>query len=162
MIESGLFVCMAHPDIAGVLIDTWGEEHARIFRELIVAAADCGCFLEFNTYGMRKPLKNTASGARWQYPLIPFWQLAAELKAPAVIGIDVHRPSDITASWVEAEKILHGFGMTPANDRMLEAIRKSVQKNPEKGNRNDENNFFDRYAFRRKKSDRISDAAPLC
>lgn len=129
MIESGLFVCMAHPDIAGVLIDTWGGEHARIFRELIVAAADCGCFLEFNTYGMRKPLKNTASGARWQYPLIPFWLLAAELKAPAVIGIDVHRPSDITAGWVEAEKILHGFGMTPANDRMLEAIRKSVQKN---------------------------------
>lgn len=123
MIESGLFAYMVHPDIAGVLIDVWGEEHDKLFRELITAAKDCGCFLEFNTYGMRKKLKKSSAGERWMYPMLPFWQLAAELKVPTVIGIDSHRPEDVTAGWDEAQKILRGFGIVPQNDKLLELIR---------------------------------------
>ena len=123
MIESGIFVCIAHPDMVGMLLDTWQDEYAKLFRQLITAANDCNVFLEFNTYGMRKPLKDTSAGKRWQYPLIPFWEIAAEMHAQAVIGIDAHRPQDVCANWDDAAKILNGLGLMPQNEKMLTKIR---------------------------------------
>ena len=119
MIESGLFVCMAHPDIFGAIAGNWQKEYSSLARKLITAACDCKVFLEFNTYGMRKPLRN----GRWQYPLLPFWELASEMKAPTVIGIDAHRPQDVAAKWLEAEQLLAELGIFPENDKMYKLIR---------------------------------------
>lgn len=119
MIESGLFVCMAHPDIFGAIAGNWRKEYTPLAADLITAANDCKVFLEFNTYGMRKPLRN----GRWQYPLLPFWELAAAMKAKTVIGIDAHRPLDVSAKWLEAEKVLAELGITPENDKMYKLIR---------------------------------------
>ena len=124
MIESGMFVCMAHPDIFGCISDVWLPEYSVWSRQLISAALECGVFLEFNAYGLRKPKKQTSAGLRWQYPQLPFWEIAAEMKAPAVIGMDAHTPADTFSNWEEAASLLAAFGIRPANAEMLDVIRK--------------------------------------
>ena len=124
MIESGMFVCMAHPDMFGCISDVWRPEYSVLTRRLMTAALECGVFLEFNAYGLRKPKKSTSAGFRWQYPQLPFWAIAAEMNVPTVIGMDAHTPEDTASNWEEAASLLAGLGIRPANGAMLDVIRK--------------------------------------
>jgi histidinol-phosphatase (PHP family) len=61
-------------------------------------------FLEFNLGGMR---------SRSGYPYLPFWQIVAEEKAPTIIGVDAHSPSDLSdrRSIDEAKRILSSLNI---------------------------------------------------
>lgn len=123
MIQSGLFICMAHPDIFGHIADCWQDEYDKLAKELITAANDCKVFLEFNAYGLRKPMKSTSAGMRYQYPLMRFWEIASKMGVHAVIGMDSHAPEDVSSNWMQAYSMLRDIGIEPENQRMEKIIQ---------------------------------------
>ena len=123
LIESGLFVCIAHPDMFGTFSDVWLPEYDAPVRDLIRCAIRHDIFLEVNAYGLRKPVKQTSAGPRHLYPQFRFWEIAAEEGfRKAVIGMDAHRPEDVASNRKQAEAFLAQFGLTTANAEMAERI----------------------------------------
>lgn len=123
MIESGMFICMVHPDYFGTASGDWRTEYEDPVRALIAAAMKHDVYLEVNAYGMRKKKLTTPSGrVRWQYPQPEFWKIAAEMGAKAVVGMDAHRPCDIFSNWDEACSWAAGLGLTLYNGEMAERI----------------------------------------
>jgi len=74
-------------------------------REIIRCSKDLGVYLEFNLGGMR---------SRAGYPYPPFWKVVAQEKAPVIIGIDAHSPSDLSdqRSIDQARKILEDLNIS--------------------------------------------------
>ena len=110
-IESGLFKMVAHPDLFGVPYDNWDANTIAATRDIVQAARDAKLPLEINTYGIRKPLKTTPEGERWLYPLVPFWEIAAEEGAHAIINSDAHRPQDMAAAIEPARELAEKSGI---------------------------------------------------
>jgi len=80
-------------------IRVWDDHAEDMSREIIKCAKQQGVYLEFNLGGMR---------SHAGYPYLPFWKIVAQEKAPTLIGIDAHSPSDLSdvKSINEARKIL--------------------------------------------------------
>jgi len=77
--------CIAHPDLlnyTGADLDLYREEMGRLIR----CAMELKIPLEYNLLGM--------SGGR-SYPKPIFWEEAARLGAPAIIGCDAHSPDRV-------------------------------------------------------------------
>lgn len=81
VLNTGLFSCLAHPDI----FNFTGDSHfyAQQMRHVCREANSCGVPLEINCLGI-------AAGRH--YPNELFWQIAAEENCRAVLGLDAHRP----------------------------------------------------------------------
>ncbi len=83
-IYTGVFSCVAHPDIAGF----GGDE--RIYRQhmrrVCQAANACGIPLELNLLGIR---------AGRHYPEPKFWCLAGEEGCQVILGCDAHKAVDV-------------------------------------------------------------------
>lgn len=91
-IYTGVFSCVAHPDIAGFGGDE--QVYRKYMRRVCQAAKACGIPLELNLLGIR-------SGRH--YPESRFWRLAGEEGCQVILGCDAHRARDV---WdPESEKV---------------------------------------------------------
>ena len=98
-LKTGLYSIFAHPDIFARSVQVWDAKAEDMSREIIRCAKDQGVLLEFNLGGMR---------SHAGYPYLPFWKIVAQEKAPTIIGIDAHSPTDLSdfKSINEAKQIL--------------------------------------------------------
>jgi len=111
-LQSGLFILGCHPDLFGLFYLDWDAEARSCAKAIIEASQDSGVALEINGYGLRKPLLSTPGGLRHQYPLDPFWELAAELGGvKTVVNSDAHRPEDIIAKVDEGYEMASRLGL---------------------------------------------------
>lgn len=94
-LSCGLFDFLAHPDLIGCSPVAWNADFAACARAIAACARDCEVALELNTYGPRKRLVHTPTGARPMYPWRPFWEIVAEEGASVVVNSDAHRPQDV-------------------------------------------------------------------
>jgi len=110
----GMFLFYAHPDVFGCSYLPWDANTAACAREICTAAARLDLPLEINGYGLRKPLMATPDGERRSYPLIPFWEIAAECGVRYVATSDAHRPEDVVACIPECHQLAARFGLIEA------------------------------------------------
>lgn len=83
--QTGLFTYFAHPDLLHFVGDktVYAEQMRRICKE----AKNIDMPLEFNMLGFK---------TNRHYPSEIFWELAAEEGCKAILGIDAHKPEDVT------------------------------------------------------------------
>ena len=93
-LNTGAFSCFAHPD----LFHFTGEETAyrASMRRLCREAKACGVPLEFNLLGY---------GTGRNYPTPAFWEEAAVVGNPVIIGWDAHSPAWLAQPELEAKAI---------------------------------------------------------
>ena len=112
--ECGAFSFYAHPDVFGCSYLPWDENAAACSRDICAAAAALGMPLEINGYGLRKPFVDTPQGQRRSYPLVPFWEIAAECGVRYVAASDAHRPEDVVGNIDECHELAARFGLREA------------------------------------------------
>lgn len=86
--ETGIFLYVAHPDLIFYAFEKMTQQHKELSRELCSAAKALHIPLEYNISGFQKRFPPNRLG----YPLLPFWEIAAEEGAACVIGVDAHSP----------------------------------------------------------------------
>lgn len=91
--RSGLFSCVAHPDVINFVGER--EVYRREMSRIIELSLELSIPLELNVNGVKKGML-LGDVSLSHYPSRDFWQLAGEMSAGAIIGIDAHAPSDIT------------------------------------------------------------------
>jgi len=123
IIESGFFVCIAHPDVFLAGYTRWDENSQACARDIIRCAAEHDIPLELNANGLRKKKITAASGElRRPYPVREFWETAAAEEVPMIVGADAHNPkhiidsTDICYAWVEE------FGLKDYQDYLYRQI----------------------------------------
>lgn len=108
---SGLFACLAHPDVFMNGHIAWNADTEACARDVLAACAAADLPIEVNGNGLRKPRVRALEGMRPPYPHRRFWELAAEYKVRAIAGSDAHHPRDV-ADGLEACRSLAGeFGI---------------------------------------------------
>ncbi len=122
-IGTGLFACVAHPDVFGFFYDVWDAETAAISRDIAQAARDANVPLEINAYGFRKPPMHTPRGERPMYPWKPFWEIVADTGASAIINSDAHHPRDIVGAIDQARELAVRTGVHLLMPADLDALR---------------------------------------
>lgn len=85
-IDSGLFACMAHPDLFMKAYPGFDDACADVSREICRAAAEKGLLLEYNISGYDYSRLLRIDG----FPHRKFWEIAAEFGCRAIIGYDAH------------------------------------------------------------------------
>lgn len=111
---SGLFAFITHPDIIGVSYGSWDADAAACARDICRASVALGVPLELNSYGIRKPWVPGDGEQRPGYPLIPFWEIAAEEGVRVVLSTDAHRPQDVFAGIGNVVALRDRFGLVEA------------------------------------------------
>ncbi|MDR2657428.1 MAG: histidinol-phosphatase [Oscillospiraceae bacterium] len=93
-LSTGLFSCIAHPDIFLLPFNEFSPELASMSRYLCRAARSMGIPLELNLYGVRKQVRQPWAGypSGLGYPCPAFWRIAAQEGCTAIIGVDAHTP----------------------------------------------------------------------
>lgn len=125
--QTGLFAFVAHPDLFGVAYALWDAEAQACARALLSAAAELQIPLEINGYGLRKPTMETPAGPRHKYPWLPFWELAAECGAAAVLSSDAHEPENVATGLRETEAIARRYGLQVVLDPVTAAQARQAQ-----------------------------------
>ncbi|MGI6496653.1 MAG: histidinol-phosphatase [Kiritimatiellia bacterium] len=116
-LETGLFSCLAHPDMFASRCPASSPAIEAVVRPLFAAAAALGVPVELNAYGLRKPPLALPDGStRPLYPWRPFWDLAATIPGLRVLaGPDAHRPQDLWSNMPEAFAWAAQSGIVPEN-----------------------------------------------
>ena len=124
MMESGLIVYLAHPDLPAAACREWNPDYAAAFKDIIDASVDLDIPLEVNAYGFRKQKQyiETPEGMRPPYPWRPFWEMAAEANVKAVIGMDAHRPEDVSSNYAETLEFAESFGLRLCEEEVVAKI----------------------------------------
>ncbi len=86
--ESGLFRCLCHPEVALSHYPEWDSACEEMAEVLCRTAHDLGMPLEYNLLG--EVYREKGSFGPLGYPLDRFWEKAAEHGNDAVIGVDAH------------------------------------------------------------------------
>jgi histidinol-phosphatase (PHP family) len=118
-ISSGLYAFVAHPDLLGAAYRGAGEELRACVRAIAQASVDCSVALEINAYGLRKPMIEDGASWRFMYPLMAFWEQAAEYPVPVIVNSDAHRPEDVWGNTDECLDIAQFFSLRVINDEFL-------------------------------------------
>lgn len=111
-LDSGIYSYIAHPDLFLRRYPEFDECCEDATRKIIAKAIETDTPLEYNLLGLfRSKLDN-----RYGYPYPNFWEIAAQMKAKCVIGVDAHSPDayldfDLRK---EAQEHLESLGMTVA------------------------------------------------
>lgn len=112
-IDTGLYLYIAHPDIAFASLPHFDDTAAQVSREICKAANRAGLPLEYNVSGFTKRFIEGRLG----FPCDAFWAIAAEENCTAVIGVDAHRPSALAqADYDLAKARLHSLGLKTIDD----------------------------------------------
>ncbi|MDY6012365.1 histidinol-phosphatase [Clostridium sp.] len=93
--ESGLFKCVAHPDLFGLSYINWDEHAIKQSRRILEAAQKLDLPLEINVNGFKKSRVKYNNGERYSYPIKEFWLLSKEYNVKRIVGIDAHKPHDM-------------------------------------------------------------------
>lgn len=121
LMESGLFLFIAHPDLFGASWITWDEEAKACSRDILAAAEEYDQVLEVNGNGMRLSLRedrlNPGSPGRWPYPWEPFWEMAAGYDIRVIVNSDAHQPSDALAGVRRGWQMADQWGLKPADTK---------------------------------------------
>lgn len=92
--ETGIFDCVAHPDLFCNTYPRFDAECAAASRDICQAAAALDIPLEYNLLGIQYH-RQAAGKARLGYPCEGFWEIAAQCGVRAIIGFDAHRPEHL-------------------------------------------------------------------
>lgn len=113
--RTGLFSYLCHPDLFMRGYPVFDKTCEKASRAIIETAMETNTPLEYNLLGLQHSLHDGKPG----YPCPAFWQLVAEYRAPAIIGIDAHTPDAYrdTAAIALAEQYLAGLDI-PVTDRI--------------------------------------------
>jgi len=108
-LESGLYDCFAHPDIFCRSLKTWTAEAQAMSERILRKAKALNIPVEYNLGGVRNRYTEMT------YPYPKFWELAAQIGGPVIIGVDAHSPSDLVDGETieEAQRYLKRLGITP-------------------------------------------------
>lgn len=90
-LASGLFDCLAHPDLFMQGYARFDDDCRAAAKDVCAAARACGVPLEFNLSGFYNTWRRGAG-----YPAPAFWQIAAREGVSAVVGLDAHKPERLT------------------------------------------------------------------
>ena len=93
--KTGMFSCIAHPDLYTISDITKFSNFRQETDRLINAALKEDAVLELNANGIRKGLVQFESGERYQYSTDIFWREIAKANVKVVIGADAHLPEVI-------------------------------------------------------------------
>lgn len=105
-IESGLFVYVAHPDLFLNSYTNDDEFRKKQIDRICEASKRCNVPLEINLEGCRKKVQADRKFIdedleQPYYPHMKFWEAAKRHKCKIIIGIDAHRPEDLSKPYVE-------------------------------------------------------------
>ena len=91
--DSGLFDCVAHPDLFFNWYPHWDDYAETIARKIAEAAARNHLPLEVNM-GQKnyRPGIDIESCERSHYPFPRFWDIISEYPVDVIIGVDAHSP----------------------------------------------------------------------
>lgn len=90
---TGLFNCLAHPELPFANHKVFDEEAQTCARMLCREARAIDMPLEYNLYGTLKQDQGRQKGLG--YPAPQFWKVAAEYGNTAIIGVDAHDPQQL-------------------------------------------------------------------
>lgn len=93
--ESGYFAFIAHPDIFTTGYPTWDEDTIHAAESICKKAIELDIPLEFNANGIRRGLKETPAGPRYNYPRQEFWEIAKEHGVKVLINSDCHKVEEL-------------------------------------------------------------------
>ena len=110
-LETGLFSCFAHPDHFLRAYIGFDRHCREASLELCRAAKALNIPLEYNLLGIINCRKFAEGMLR--YPCRQFWEVAAEVGADCIIGIDAHEPGHIDnqENWNSAVAFLDSLGI---------------------------------------------------
>ena len=89
--ETGIYCCLAHPDLFMRSYPRWDHHCSLISRHICRTAARLNIPLEYNIGYMAY---NEAHGLQ-TYPCPEFWHIAANEGCTAIIGLDAHNNADL-------------------------------------------------------------------
>lgn len=108
--ESGLFDCLAHPDLFMMNYQRFDDNCQAVSLDLIRASKALKVPLEYNLSGLYPQSWRQGAG----YPAPEFWELAAAENATVIVGLDAHDPLRYadTGVYDKAVRQLSGMGLT--------------------------------------------------
>lgn len=116
-LESGLFLFGCHPDLFGMMYETWDDQAASCSKAIIDAAKALDMPLEINGLGMMRKIQKseeTSKSEDHMYPIPQFWEMASASGIRTIVSSDSHHPEDVAGKGrKEAEKFASRFGITP-------------------------------------------------
>lgn len=95
-LETGMFKVFAHPDYFMWSMDRFDLDCKKISKDIIDAAIKYDVPLEVNVGGIRRGKELIGKDYRYGYPTVEFFKLASKKGAKCIIGIDAHRPDNLT------------------------------------------------------------------
>ena len=98
MLESGLFLFGAHPDVFGYSYFEWDDTALSCSKAIIEAASSLKVPLEINANGFRRGAILSPKGYVRPYPLRQFWEIASDYDIVGVVSSDAHHPNDVIDS----------------------------------------------------------------
>ena len=109
--ETGLFCCLAHPELFLKDYPAFDATAKDCAREILTAAKEKHLPVEYNLQGFRISAKGRSAGVG--YPYRGFWELAAEIGSTAVIGMDAHAPEELLEEepYAAAQALLAELGV---------------------------------------------------
>lgn len=115
--KTGIFSYLAHPDLPLANYPDMDKKAEDCMAAIITEAKKLDLPLEYNLYGVDKIERGIFAGKG--YPAPKFWQLAADLGATAIIGVDAHRPENLLRAdrFHAAEDFLRSTGITLIGER---------------------------------------------
>ncbi len=104
--ETGMYACLAHPELFLRSEPEWNRDMAHVCRELCRAANAMRMPVEYNLEGVRSQRRGSQVGIG--YPNRHFWDIAAEEGCTAIIGFDAHQPEVLLdeADYEEAKRLI--------------------------------------------------------
>lgn len=110
-IHSGIFSCVAHPDLIMAFGREWDNELENGFIEVINASYDSGIPLEVNGLGLSRNMVKSGGVMRYQYPVDKFWELAGKKGVKVVCNADAHSPKDVITCAQKARDYADAMGL---------------------------------------------------
>ena len=113
--KTGLFSYVAHPDLYMRGYPVFDDVCEQAARAIIETAMETQTPLEYNLLG----LQHSKADGKTGYPHPQFWNLVAEYKATAIIGIDAHTPDAYCdQATIEAAQTFLREKRIPVTDRI--------------------------------------------
>ena len=91
-IETGLFACIAHPDVMFINGFDWDENCKEACRRIVECSQKHNAVLELNANGIRRGKRIYSDGLRYPYPHEYFLRLVKESGIRVIVGSDCHIP----------------------------------------------------------------------
>lgn len=109
--ESGLFACVAHPDLVFMNYPEFDQSCIEESYAFCRRAKELDIPLEYNLQGIRHKESGKSAGLGYPYP--GFWEIAKEMGCKAIIGHDAHNPKHLrdTAYLEKGKEYLGNLGI---------------------------------------------------